>query len=88
MTDDKIALRELLEKGSDATFLREMIGFAATRLMELLMGHYSENELDEMERWCTERSLYFLNRTGWVFQFRHEGDAFYFRKAFDLAKGS
>jgi len=35
MTDDKIALRELLEKGSDATFLREMIGFAAQRLMEL-----------------------------------------------------
>ncbi len=29
MTDDKIALRELLEKGSDTTFLREMIGFAA-----------------------------------------------------------
>jgi putative transposase len=29
MTDDKIALRALLEKGSDATFLREMIGFAA-----------------------------------------------------------
>ena len=26
MTDDKIALRELLGKGSDATFLREMIG--------------------------------------------------------------
>lgn len=35
MTDDKIALRDLLEKGSDATFLREMIGFAAQRLMEL-----------------------------------------------------
>ena len=35
MTDDRIALRELLEKGSDATFLREMIGFAAQRLMEL-----------------------------------------------------
>ncbi len=35
MTDDKIALRALLEKGSDATFLREMIGFAAERLMEL-----------------------------------------------------
>jgi putative transposase len=29
------ALRELLEKGSDATFLREMIGFAAERLMAL-----------------------------------------------------
>jgi putative transposase len=35
MTDDKIALRALLEKGSDATFLRDMIGFAAQRLMEL-----------------------------------------------------
>ena len=35
MTDDKIALRALMEKGSDATFLREMIGFAAQRLMEL-----------------------------------------------------
>ena len=38
MTDDKIALREMLEKGSDATFLREMIGFAAQRLMELEVG--------------------------------------------------
>jgi hypothetical protein len=35
MTDGRIALRELLEKGSDATFLREMIGFAAQWLMEL-----------------------------------------------------
>ena len=35
MTDDKITLRQLLEKGSDATFLREMIGFAAERLMQL-----------------------------------------------------
>src|SRR6266850_6803235 len=35
MTEDKIALRALLEKGSDATFLREMIGFAAQRVMEL-----------------------------------------------------
>src|SRR5579859_929031 len=32
MTDDMITLRELLEKGSDATLLREMIGFAAHRL--------------------------------------------------------
>src|ERR671916_790943 len=38
MTDDRIALRELLGKGSDATFLREMIGFAAQRLMELEVG--------------------------------------------------
>src|SRR5947209_18350079 len=35
MTDDKIALRELLEKGSDASFLRDMISFAAERLMAL-----------------------------------------------------
>ena len=38
MTDDKIALRELLEKGSDTSLLREMIGFAAQRLMELETG--------------------------------------------------
>ncbi len=33
MTDDKIALRALLEKSSDTSMLREMIGFAAERLM-------------------------------------------------------
>jgi putative transposase len=35
MTDDSIALRELLEKSADADLLREMIGCAAERLMEL-----------------------------------------------------
>ena len=35
MTEDKIALRALLEKGTDSSFLREMIGFAAERLMAL-----------------------------------------------------
>jgi len=35
MTDDKIALSSLLEKASDASFLREMIGFASQRVMEL-----------------------------------------------------
>ena len=35
MTTDRIALRELLEKGSDVDLLREMIGFVAERLMAL-----------------------------------------------------
>ena len=30
-----MALREIMAKGSDASVLREMIGFAAVRLMEL-----------------------------------------------------
>jgi hypothetical protein len=35
MTTDKITLQALLEKSSDASLLREMIGFAAQRLMAL-----------------------------------------------------
>jgi putative transposase len=35
MTDDMMNLRSLLEKNSDAELLREMVGFAAQRLMEL-----------------------------------------------------
>ena len=35
MTDDRIALIELLEKSGDAAFLREMLGFVAARLMAL-----------------------------------------------------
>jgi putative transposase len=35
MTTDMMSLRALLEKSSDADLLREMIGFAAQRLMEL-----------------------------------------------------
>jgi hypothetical protein len=35
MTDDSIALRELLEESTDADLLREMIGLAAERLMAL-----------------------------------------------------
>lgn len=38
MTDDKDALRELLAKGSDTSLLREMIAFAAERLMGLEVG--------------------------------------------------
>ena len=38
MTKDMMALRGLMEKSADADLLREMIGFAATRLMELEVG--------------------------------------------------
>jgi hypothetical protein len=35
MPDEMMSLRTLLEKSSDAELLREMVGFAAQRLMEL-----------------------------------------------------
>jgi len=38
MTEDMIALRGLMEKSADADLLREMIGFAGQRLMELEVG--------------------------------------------------
>ena len=38
MTTDKMDLQALLGKSADADFLREMIGFAAERLMELEVG--------------------------------------------------
>jgi len=35
MTDEMMGLQNLLGKSADSDFLREMIGFAAQRLMEL-----------------------------------------------------
>jgi transposase-like protein len=71
MTDDRIALRELLEKGSDATFLREMIGFAAQRLMELEVGEvtgaaHGERSLDRLVQRNGYRDRDWQTRVGTV----------------------
>lgn len=52
MTDDMMSLRSLLEKPPDADLLREMIGFAAQRLMELEVGAATGASYGEK---CAER---------------------------------
>ena len=71
MTDDSIALRELLEKSADADLLREMIGFAAERLMELevqgLTGAgYGERSPDRLAQRNGYRDRVWETRAGTV----------------------
>ena len=39
MTDDRVALLELIERSADADLVREMLSFAAERLMEAEVRH-------------------------------------------------
>ena len=53
MTNDTMDLQALVGKSPDADFLRDMIGFAATRLMELEVGAltgaaYGEKDADRL----------------------------------------
>jgi len=55
MTNERIALAQLLEKGSDADLLREMIGYVAQRLMEAdvegLVGAGHGERSETRENW-------------------------------------
>ena len=53
MTNDLMALRGLLEKSSDADLLRQMIDFAAERLMALEVGGLTGAARGE----CSERQI-------------------------------
>ena len=59
MTDMMMDLQSLVEKAPDADFLREMIGFAAKRLMELEVGAITG------AAWGEKSDLRFVQRNGY-----------------------
>jgi putative transposase len=71
MTDDMMNLRALVEKTDDADLLREMIGFAAHRLMELEVegltgGAYREKSQERLAQRSGYRDRSWETRAGTV----------------------
>ncbi|KHA65706.1 IS256 family transposase [Sphingomonas sp. Ant20] len=71
MTDDTMNLQALVGKSADADFLREMIGFAAQRLMDLEVGNltgagYGEKSSDRLAQRNGYRERDWETRAGTV----------------------
>lgn len=53
MIEDKMDVQAMVGMSPDANFLRDMIGFAAKRLMELEVGGLTGAAYGEKDAWAT-----------------------------------